>query len=107
MVICCAVFAGWERWREDGEREQQARDEGGEAGKSDRRWAGCGALDARYLGGYDVVHALGGDAPLFVAADFLSCDLNKIVIKSTYQAEYVGHYRQSGTARAELAHLYD
>ena len=53
-----------------GEREQQACDDGGEAGRCGHRWAGCGALDARSLGGDAVVRALGGDAPLFVAADF-------------------------------------
>ena len=66
MVVCCAVIAGWVSWREDGVREQQACGEGGEAGRIDRRWEGCGTLDARYLGGDEVVRALEGDAPLSV-----------------------------------------
>ena len=70
MVVCFAVIAGWGRRRVDGKREQHACDESGEAGRSDRRWAGCGALDARYFGGGEVVRALERDAPLFVAADF-------------------------------------
>ena len=27
VVVCCAVIAGWEWWREDGERKQQACDD--------------------------------------------------------------------------------
>ena len=46
------------------------RGEGGEAGKGDHMGEGIGAPGARHMGKHVVVRALGGDGPLFVAADF-------------------------------------
>ena len=51
--------------------ELQAHEEGGEANKGGYRGAGIGAPGARHVGEHVVVRALEGDAPLFVAADFL------------------------------------
>ena len=48
----------------------QAHEEGGEADKGGYRGAGIGAPGARHVGEHVVVRALGGDGPLFVAADF-------------------------------------
>ena len=45
-------------------------EEGGEADKGGYRGAGIGAPGARHVGEHVVVRALGGNGPLFVAADF-------------------------------------
>ena len=82
MVMSCAVNVGWKRWREDVRCELQAHEEGGEAGKGDHMGEGIGAPGARYVGEHVVVRTLGGDGPLFVAADFLgpTCGIKLIII---------------------------
>ena len=72
----------------DGEREQLARNEGGKSGKCGHMWSGCGALDARYLGGDGVVRALGGDAPLFVAG---CCGLFQCATKRNHTHQKVDY----------------
>ena len=52
--------------------ELQAHEEGGEADKGGCRRAGIGAPGACHVGEHVVVRALEGDAPLLVAADFVS-----------------------------------
>ena len=44
-------------------------EEGGEAGKAGYMGGGIGAPGARCVGEHVVVRAMGGDGPLFVAAD--------------------------------------
>ena len=50
--------------------ELQAREEGGEVNKGEHMEEGIGAPGACYVGEHVVVHALGGDGPLFVVAVF-------------------------------------
>ena len=54
--------------------ELHAHEERGEADKGGYRGAGIGAPGARHVGEHVVVRALGGDGPLFVAADFSFLD---------------------------------
>ena len=58
--------------RGTGRGEQQVCKERGEAERGGQRGNGGGAWCAHNLGERAVVHALEGDAPLFVAADFFS-----------------------------------
>ena len=69
-VLCSDCWVGV---MQDGREGQavQACEEGGEAERGGQRGTGGGAWCARNLGERAAVRALEGDAPLFVAADFL------------------------------------
>ena len=60
--------------------ELQAHETGGEADKGGCRRAGIRAPGACHVGEHVVVRALEGDAPLFVAADFLVAGLLVLLV---------------------------